>query len=128
MCKWTGLSGRQRAFLFSVAGDTLGVLLRESPVRLLVLNGRSVVTNFEKITGVRLEGRTMTGWELPRRSQPCVNGVAYRGTVSRLSGIELKKKLLVVGFNHNIQSSFGVTREVRARIRSWIGRQSSGIS
>jgi hypothetical protein len=121
-CKWTGLSHRERAFLFSVAGDTLGLLVRDSPVRLLVLNGRSVVASFEKIAAVELERQVMKGWELPRRSQSSVTGIAYKGTISHLSGIDLKRKLLVIGFNHNIQSSFGVTREVRASIRSWIGR------
>jgi len=95
---------------------------------LLVLNGRSVVVNFERIAGVELERQVMKGWELPRRSQSNVTGIAYKGTINHLSGIELKRKLLVVGFNHNIQSSFGVTREVRASIRSWIGRTAGRMS
>lgn len=121
-CKWTGLSHRQRAFLFSIAGDTLGVLLRDSSVRLLVLNGRSVVVNFEKVAGVGLDKQVMKRWELRRSSQPNVAGIAYRGTISHFSGVPLRRKLLVIGFNHNIQSSFGVSREIRASIRSWIGR------
>ena len=127
-CKWTGLSQRQRSFLFSVAGDTLGLLLRDSPVRLLVLNGRSVVANFERAAGVKLHGQVMGEWELRRGSQPNVTGVAYNGAISHLSGVPLRHKLRVIGFNHNIQSSFGVTREVRASIRSWIGRTVGSLS
>jgi hypothetical protein len=127
-CKWTGLSHRERDLLFSIAGDTLGVLLRDSSIRLLVLNGRSVVVNFERVAGVELEKQVMKEWELPRSSQPNVAGIAYKGAISHLSGIPLKRKLFVVGFNHNIQSSFGVSRGIRASIRSWIGRTVSRVS
>lgn len=127
-CKWTGLSQRQRGFLFSEAGDTLGLLLRDSPVRLLVLNGRSVVMNFESAAGVKLHRQVMKEWELRRGSGLNVAGVAYKGAISHFSGVPLRRKLCVVGFNHNIQSSFGVTREVRASIRSWIGRTVGSLS
>jgi hypothetical protein len=127
-CKWTGLSHGQRAFLFSVAGDTLGLLLRDSSIQLLVLNGRSVVLNFERVAGVELDKQVMKGWELRRSLQPDVAGIAYRGAIRHFSGVPLRRKLLVIGFNHNIQSSFGVTREVRASIRSWIGGTAGRMS
>ncbi|HTD24516.1 MAG TPA: hypothetical protein VK738_17795 [Terriglobales bacterium] len=126
-CKWTSLSHRQRSLLISVAGDSLALLLRESPVRLLILNGSSVVRNFEKIAEVRLEKKVMNGWMLPRRSRSNVTGIAYNGVVRYVSGIKLKHDVLVIGFNHNIQSSFGVTREVRTSIRHWIGRIADGV-
>ncbi len=121
-CKWTDLSHRQRDFLFSIAGNALGVLLRDSPVQVLVLNGRSVVVNFERVAGIELKKEAMKGWELLRSSRLNVAGIAYKGVITRLSGVPLKRRVLVIGFNHNIQSSFGVTREVRDSIRSWIGR------
>lgn len=127
-CKWTGLSPRQRTFLFSAARNTLGLLLRDSPIRLLVLNGRSVVVNFERFASVKLERQTMKEWELRRSSHPNVAGVAYKGTISHFSSVPLRRSLSVIGFNHNIQSSFGVTREVRASIRSWIGRTVGNVS
>lgn len=126
-CKWTGLSQLQRTFLFSVARDTLGLLLRESPVQLLVLNGRSVVMNFERVAGVKLERQVMKEWELRRSSLANVPGLAYKGAISRFSSVRLGRKLSVIGFNHNIQSSFGVTREVRASIRSWIGKTAGSV-
>jgi hypothetical protein len=121
-CKWTELQRQQRASLLRVAGDTLALLLRDSPVRVLVLNGASVISNFEATSGVRLEQRTMAGWTLPRRTQPGVMGVAFKGSVRRLGDIELGREVLVLGFNHNIQSSFGVTTDVMESIRSWIAR------
>ena len=94
----------------------------DSSIRLLVLNGSGVIAHFENIAGVSLDARVTSDWALRRRTQSDVAGVAYQGTVSQLLGVNLKRDLLVVGFNHNIQSSFGVTREVRSSIRGWVGR------
>jgi hypothetical protein len=120
--KWTELTPHQRASLLSVAADTLGLILRGSPVRILILNGRSVVEQFQDIAGMRLESQHMPAWSLPRELKPAVMGVGYRGVVRVLSGIELSHEILVLGYNHNLQSSFGVTREVILSIRDWISR------
>lgn len=126
-CKWTELTPRQRTALLSAAGDSLAQLLRDSPVRLLVLNGNSVVEYFQSIAGVRLERKEMQEWRLPRQGKAGVAGFAYRGAVRELSGIRLENELLVIGFNHNIQSSFGVTTEVLSAIRRWISRTSAKV-
>jgi len=120
--KWTELTAQQRSLLLSVAGNSLGLLLRDSPIRILILNGRSVVDQFQDIAGVYLERQEMPAWSLPRQSPRNVAGVAYRGVVDALSGIVLEHKLLVLGFNHNLQSSFGVTTGVIHAIRGWIAQ------
>lgn len=119
-CKWTELRRDERTDLLRIAGDTLALLVRESPVRLLVLNGASVITHFEAISGVQLDQEKVESWTLPRRTSSGVEGVAYSGTVERIADIRLGRKVHVLGFNHNIQSSFGVTRAVVAAIREWI--------
>ena len=126
--KWTELAVHERSRLLATAGDTLGVLLRDSPVRILILNGRSVVDHFQDIAGTQLEEQEMPSWSLLRRSRPAVLGVAYRGVVETLSGIELGRKLLVLGFNHNLQGSFGVTAELIRAIRNWVAVASKGIA
>jgi hypothetical protein len=118
--KWTELTSRERSSLLALAGDTLGLLLRDSPVRLLILNGSSVAQHLQHISGVRLERQPMSDWSLPRQQQSHVIGFAYRGAVRHLAGVSLRREVRVLGFNHNIQSSFGVTTEVRAAIRRWI--------
>ncbi|MBZ5523718.1 MAG: hypothetical protein LAP21_15900 [Acidobacteriia bacterium] len=123
--KWTELTASQRSSLLAVAADTLGLLLRDSPVRILILNGKSVVEQFQEIAGIRLEQEKMPGWSLPRQRKPDVAGFAYRGVVHSLSGIDLYHRILVLGFNHNLQSSFGVTKEVIRSIRNWISRAAS---
>lgn len=122
--KWTDLTTQERNSLMFAAGDLLGLLLRDAPVRVLILNGRSVVERFEIIAGVRLESREMRSWALPRRSGAEVRGIAFRGEVEAIASISLGYRLLVLGFNHNLQSSFGVTSAVIQRIRQWIGRAS----
>jgi hypothetical protein len=126
-CKWTGLSHRQRSSLLAITGDALGLLLRESPVRLLILNGSSVVQQFQEIAGIRLDRHAKRAWSLPRRSETDVSGFAYEGAVRSLAGIKLKREVLVLGFNHNIQSSFGVTTEVSTAIRRWIANTGSEL-
>jgi len=121
-CKWTDLSRVQRSSLLTEAGDTLGLLLRDSPVGILILNGSSVVEHFQSIASVRMEKRPMLEWSLPRQSDTGVAGFAYKGSVRSLSGVKLRRDILVLGFNHNIQSSFGVTTRVKDAIRRWITR------
>jgi len=119
-CKWTSLSPDERRALLKIAGDTLGHLLKDSPVRVLILNGMSVVERFEQMAEVCFERKMMPRWALRRGGESRVAGFAYKGKVKMLAGTKFKREILALGFNHNIQSSFGVTREVRAAIRNWI--------
>lgn len=123
--KWTALSARQRAGLVALAGDTLALLLRRSAIRVLILNGQSVVSHFRDATGIALTRTEMPEWALPRQSGGGVPGYAYRGRVDAVSGYPLPHELLVLGFNHNLQSSYGVTTRVIEAIRGWVGAMAS---
>jgi len=120
-CKWTSLLPSQRASLLRASGDTLGSLLRASRIRVLVLNGASVILHFQTVFGVALEREVMRDWSLRRGNDSSVAGYAYKGYLKASSEVELDRQILVLGFNHNIQSSFGVTREVMGAIQRWIG-------
>jgi len=121
--KWSELSIQQRASLLLVAGDMLALLIRKSPIRVLILNGRSVVENFEKLAARRLSSKIMSEWSLPRRDSAGVAGIAYKGMIDEISGVSLSRPVLVLGYNHNIQSSFGVTGEVIGGIRAWVAEE-----
>lgn len=125
--KWTELTFRQRASLLSVAADSLSLLLRDSSVQLLILNGRSVVEQFQALTGARLERHEMVDWTLGRRGKPDVIGLGYKASVSTLSGVGLSRRLLVLGYNHNIQSSFGVTTRAAEAIRDWVTQAATEV-
>lgn len=119
-CKWTELTSQQRTLLLNLAGDTLGLLLKDSPVSLLILNGQTVIENLQRITGVDFEKGTIADWTLPRKTGTGVKGFSYRGIIREVAGVRLNRKVHVLGFNHNIQSSFGVTTQVKTAIRNWV--------
>ena len=126
--KWGMLAPVQRTALLTLAGSTLPVLLRTSPIRILILNGRSVVQYFHLATGVRLLASPMPQWSLPRARGRPVIGVSYSAQVRRLGGWMLDRDLLVLGFNHNLQSSFGVTSVVSQAIGRWIETKCKEVS
>ena len=120
--RWNELSAEQRSSLQALSGDTLGVILRESQVQLLILNGSSVVKGFQSIAGVSLRAEEIPAWALARHSRSYVKGIAYTGVATSVSGVKLDRQITVLGFNHNLQSSFGISMEVTTSIREWITR------
>lgn len=118
--KWAMLSARERRESLYLAGDAFRLLLGATGARIVVLNGQGVVDQFISVTGVELRRQHMPAWSLPRGTGRCVRGYAYLGVADRMTGMALDRQLLILGFNHNLQSSFGVTREVVAGIRGWV--------
>lgn len=125
--KWTELTISQKFTLLENSVDTLGLLLKNSSIKLLVLNGQTVVENLEKISNVIFEKTLMPNWALPRKSGDWISGYAYKGVIKSLGGVKLKNDINVFGFNHNIQSSFGVTKKVQISIKNWISESSKNI-
>ena len=118
--KWTALTRAQRQNLHAMAEDTMGLLLRDSPVECLILNGRTVVDTLQEFSNVAFTRRLKPAWALPRASGKDVQGYAYTASIDKIGQVSLGKDVRVLGYNHNIQSSFGVTSSVRASIRDWI--------
>ena len=125
--RWTELSTKQRTMLLALAGDTLGLILRDSSIRLIVLNGMTVVSSLQQISDATLTRTPMREWTLPRRCGRGVVGYAFRGTMTRIGGVDLQRSICVLGLNHNIQSSFGVTRRVKAAIGRWIENMTTTV-
>ena len=126
-CKWTELTSAQRSGLLALAGDALGQVVRHSSLRLLLFNGRTVADNLKRIGDAHFECIEMVDWTLPRRVGAGVVGYGFRGTLTRLSGVDLGRKIGVLGYNHNIQSSFGVSAKVKAGIRRWVSDVASEV-
>lgn len=118
--KWSNLTLQQQTTLLKIFGDILGAIINNSSIEILLLNGQTVVNNFEKISNIEFEKNLQKNWELPRKTVDGVAGYSYEGFVSSIGGVDLKRKIKVLGYNHNIQSSFGVSSEVLASIREWI--------
>lgn len=123
--KWSALTPDQRTRLIELGAPSLARTLSASEIRVLVLNGATVVREFSRLIAAdSLQSRNAPSWTL---QDGRVQGVSYTGRISEVGGIPLRRELLVLGFNHNIQSSFGVTTQAVANIANWIGRQSSGV-
>lgn len=121
--KWGALRQDQRRALLDSAQDLVASLLRDSTVKLVVLNGASVVRQFEEVAGVVLAREHNPAWDLTRRASVRVRGIAYTGSIDHIGAIDLGRAIAVAGFNHNLQSSFGVTKRVVEAIARWIATQ-----
>ena len=121
--KWTALTPNQRTMLSEAAGNSLGMLIGTSSIRMLILNGMTVVREFQSSAKVQLQEQEMENWSLPRKSGKSVAGYSYFGFADRLFDVELPRTILILGYNHNLQSSFGVTNDVISEIRNWIAEK-----
>lgn len=122
--KWSSLSVCQRADLVKLGVPSLVRTIKASDIRVLVLNGSTVLREFNRLLDTQMfETAVMPSWALQGGR---VAGVAHVGRISKLNNISLDRELLVLGYNHNIQSSFGVTTEVVSHIATWVARSSAG--
>ena len=118
--KWAELSPIKKSNLLIQSSNSLGMLLNNSEIQVIVLNGQTVVNNLERIANVYLTKECRQEWTLPRNSGHGVVGYSYQGYIDNIGEVKLKKTIKVLGYNHNIQSSFGVTKAVQTSIRNWI--------
>lgn len=124
-CKWGTLTPRVRHQLVECAARALVDLIAGSSLTMLVLNGQEVVRRFEALVDLTLPVEPAPEWDLPRDSGRTVKGMAFRDVLTNIGGVPLDRKLVVLGYNHNLQSSFGVTGAARSAISEWITDQYS---
>lgn len=117
--KWTSLTTLERSLLIAAGRPLLAQVIATSAIETLILNGRAVVDGFQTLSGVSFECKPVKSWTLPRRSGG-VTGFAYSAQLTELCGLRLDRPLLVLGYNHNLQSSFGVTTRVKENIGRWL--------
>jgi hypothetical protein len=118
--KWMNLPTKSRTELLSYYGDVLALLIRQSKFQLIILNGKTVVDGFQKLAGMTLSVIPDERLDLQRKTGRPVRGYFYRGIINNMRGIRLDRRILILGYNHNLQSSFGVTTKVRLLISQWI--------
>ncbi len=118
--KWSSPSLKkcQKSKQLSMNRDVIGQLLSVSPIEVLVLNGKTAVDGFQEAASIRLECERMDDWTLNWKNGPRF-GFAYRGVVSCFPSIVMNRKLLVLGYNHNIPNTPGVSNVVDS-IKEWI--------
>lgn len=124
--KWGNLGKEKQSNLLKISSGSLGVILKNSNINCIVLNGMSVLRAFESISDVKLSAKEVRAWSLPRSSGRNVKGISFIGSFSRILNCKLGREVQVLGYNHNLQSSFGVTNSVKSSIKSWVGKKSRG--
>lgn len=122
VAKWGSLDGPIRTELLETSQNALGELLRDSNISILVLNGAAVVRTFQALTGVTLDPSIREEWTLSRLKDQ-VTGYSYTGRVTRVGETEVGRSVRVLGYNHNLQSSFGVTTAAKTAISDWIASE-----
>lgn len=121
--KWASLTRGQQKKLLQVSAEVLKEVLINSKIKVMILNGRSVVNNFQQMMNIRFNFQEMSHWSLKRSGNKLVRGIAYTGTLNSIQNVDLGREIKVLGFNHNLQSSFGITNELRISIKNWIKEQ-----
>lgn len=121
--KWGNISKEKKETLLSESSDILGSIINKSSIKVLLLNGRSVIENFKRIAEVDFSIEEKNEWLLPRKNGKGVKGYSYEGITKVIGNERLNNEVHVLGFNHNIQSSFGVTKEVELKIREWVSKK-----
>jgi len=117
--KWALLETLERESLLLSSSEEMKSIVSRSKVRILVLNGATVVERISRLYKIDWEIELKQEWNLARRNGKHVQGISYRGLLEVGEGRK-RRKILLLGFNHNIQSSFGVTTLVIESIRDWI--------
>jgi hypothetical protein len=125
--KWRNLSSSQRMQISENLKLSLGELINSSKLQALVLNGQSVVDFMEELSNNEFKKKQMKNWTLKRKETKDVIGYSYSGAIDSIGSTKLNRKLKVYGYNHNIQSSYGVSKTVHSNIRDWVSQKISGI-
>lgn len=125
--KWAYLKTWQRESLLTISANFLGQVLKYSPIKILILNGKTVVENFERASDVSFRKEPMKDWCLPRKNGNHISGFCYEGKISRIADVDIGRDIHILGYNHNIQSSYGVTSLVRTSIQEWISYKTKEI-
>ena len=118
--KWAYLTKAQQKSLLKISAEIIKDVLLNSDIKIIVLNGRSVVDNFQKMMNVNLMAQERSEWSLKRNGGKQVKGIAYCGVLNSIQNIPLNREIRILGYNHNLQSSFGITNELRYSIKDWI--------
>lgn len=115
--KWGNLSSANRDLLIAQFGNYLEYLITESSIEICILNGQSVVDNFQRIFNHSLYKTHIEEWDISTKNK-IVKGHCYKAILNKKN-----KRILVLGFNHNIQSSFGVSKYLVSCIRKWLQKE-----
>ena len=106
--KWNDVTSTDKEKLLSVSKDFFMWQLFNSDIEFVILNGASVVKYFEKTLSIKLDRIYENTINLYQNNDKIVKGY-YISQAIELDFNGTQKKVYVFGFNHNLQSSFGIS-------------------
>jgi hypothetical protein len=118
--KWGELTTTQRKYLLDISVDSLALILNESKIDIIILNGTSVVEYLAMYSDSLMEKILLPHAILKRTNSSDVMGYGFIGVVNKIGNIKLNRAINIIGYNHNVQSSFGITKDVQIALRNWI--------
>lgn len=104
--KWGNLTFVEQQIILEKFKDIFIDILDASDINVIILNGKSVVNQIQKTFNLSFEIEKMPQIDLCFENR-IIAGYIFRGTLL------LQNKIVkIIGYNHNIQSSFGIKTEV----------------
>ena len=125
--KWGELDNWHKRWLSEISMDALGLILNRSRIELVVLNGQSVVDGLINISDASLQKRHLPSISLNRAEGKNISGYGYVGIVNKIGNVALSRTIKVIGYNHNIQSSYGVSKDVHLALRKWVTQKTNAL-
>lgn len=97
--------------MLNTYGNILGILIKDSPIKSRI-KWEPGHRKSSEVSDINLIKSLQADWKLPRQGSSGINGYSYQGFYDNIGDIDLGKKVHILGFNPNIQSSFDVTLKV----------------
>lgn len=118
--KWGGLNATQKSTLLHNGVKHLPEVLNASNIDVIIANGQSTVNYLNAWAKLTPKPSLQPTWQICTNTERPVNGYSYEGTLTTIGGISLNRQIRFLGFNHNIQSSVGMTHICRREIQTWV--------
>lgn len=118
--KWGELTQRQQEILIEMYGQVLISILASSNIHTVILNGMGVINRFAKQYNVKLSSQRIVDADLRSETRNAVPAYGYSGILEATGLDDEVRRIRVLGFNHNIQSTFGMTNASIQAISEWL--------
>lgn len=117
--KWSDIPAAVRKMMLDSGAEILTKLINESPIETIILNGQTIIKYVEALSGISFQPIYKKSLDIPR-SNGNVKGVVYKHKISKIGNKYLDREITFLGYNHNIQSSFGISKQIKDNIKQWI--------
>lgn len=116
--KWSSLKGNEQNFLINASQEELKNCIENSEISTLILNGSSVIQGLLKSYDITLKKEEVKDWQIQTK-KGVISGFKFTGKLR----INSERDISILGFNYNLQSSFGLSKNIKNSIKAWISSE-----